>query len=70
MLTFPYNFNIIKYEYNVKAGDTTTRYDEAMNVKLLLREICQFLEPSRELPTNYSETGTFIIFIVSSILLQ
>ena len=41
-----------------QAGDTTTRYDEAMNVKLLLREICQFLEPGRDnAPSNYSETG-------------
>ena len=31
------------------------KYDEAMNVKLLLREICQFLDTGRE--TGYTETG-------------
>ena len=34
----------------------TVKYDEAMNVKLLLREICQFLDCSREGP-GYTDTG-------------
>ena len=43
----------------------TVKYDEAMNVKLLLREICQFLDCSREGP-GYTDTG----YTCSSILLQ
>lgn len=31
------------------------KYDEAMNVKLLLREICQFLDTGRE--SGYNDTG-------------
>ena len=33
----------------------TVKYDEAMNVKLLLREICQFLDTGRD--PGYTDSG-------------
>ena len=33
------------------------KYDEAMNVKLLLREICQFLDNGRDLSSGYGDSG-------------
>jgi len=33
------------------------KYDEAMNVKLLLREICQFLDTGRDTPSGYTDSG-------------
>ena len=30
-----------------QAVEAASKYDDAMNVKLLLREICQFLDPGR-----------------------
>ena len=40
----------------VQAHDAATvKYDEAMNVKLLLREICQFLDTGRD--PGYTDSG-------------
>ena len=33
------------------------KYDEAMNAKLLLREICQFLDTSRDTSSGYTDSG-------------
>ena len=33
------------------------KYDEAMNVKLLLREICQFLDTGRDSSSGYTDSG-------------
>ena len=53
----PINLKLLKWSQSVNSLNSQVKYDEAMNVKLLLREICQFLDTGSHRETGYNDNG-------------